>query len=69
MGKYEKRVMLRAILVGIGGIITSLIASTAGSDLTLNEVFIAIGSGWTLGMGLATTEYFSKTFNAHVGKK
>ena len=67
MTSAEKRVFLRAGIVFTGGVLTSLIASTAGSDLTLNEIFVAIGSGFGLASVTGGAEVFSKTVNPNVG--
>ena len=62
-----KRAIIRGCLAGVGALITSLITSTVGSDLQLNEVFVAIGAGYVVGQGLFAAEYFSETVNPTLG--
>jgi hypothetical protein len=65
----QARFALRCTLYGIGGLLTSLIASTAGSDLTLNEVFIALGSGFGAAMTYAGVGAAFPQVEPSIGKK
>lgn len=63
------RYILRCSLIAVAAIISSLVASTVGSGLTLNEVFVALGSGFTAGMSYAGIGAASKNVEPHVGNK
>lgn len=62
----QARFALRCTLVGLGAVISSLIASTAGSDLTLNECLIAVGSGFSGAMAYAGLGAFSKSVEPNI---
>lgn len=63
------RFALRAVLVGVGAFLSSLAASTAGSDLTQGEVWLALASGWAFGIGYAGLGVASKSVEPNVGNK
>ena len=49
----QSRFALRATLVGIGACLSSLAASTYGSDLNLGELILAFSSGFAASLAYA----------------
>lgn len=63
----ELRTLVRATLFASGAAVSSLIASSVGSDLTLNEGLLALGSfigGLTTWYGIGSV---SKNVEPHLG--
>jgi hypothetical protein len=63
------RFALRATLVGVGALLSSLAASTYGSDLQLGEVILALSSGFGAGLAYAGIGGVSKSVEPNVGNK
>ena len=49
----QSRFALRSLLVGVGACLSSLAASTYGSDLQLGEGILALSSGFAAGLAYA----------------
>lgn len=64
----EARFALRATLVGIGALLSSLAASTYGSDLELGELILALSSGFGGGLGYAGLGGLSKSVEPNIGR-
>ena len=65
----QARFALRASLVGIGALLSSLAASTYGSDLELGEVILAISSGFGAALAYAGLGGASKSVEPNIGHK
>jgi len=63
------RYALRAALVGIGSCLSSLAASTFGSDLQLGEVFLALATGFSASLAYAGLGAVSKSVEPNIGRK
>ena len=63
----EVRVLVRAVIAGVLALCASLTASISGSDLTGNEIVIAVISGVVAAATLAAAE-FGTPVNPTVGK-
>jgi hypothetical protein len=63
------RFALRASLVGVGALLSSLAASTYGSDLQLGEIILAVSSGFGAGLAYAGLGGASKAIEPNVGNK
>lgn len=63
------RFVLRTVLVGIGGLLSSLAQATYGSDLELGEVIFAVSSGFALSLAYAGLGGVSKSVEPNVGNK
>ncbi len=68
-GTPESRYALRCTLVGIGALLSSLAASTFGSDLQLGEVFLALASGFGAALGYAGLGAASPQVEPSIGNK
>lgn len=64
----QSRFALRATLVGVGSLFSSLAASTYGSDLQLGELFLAISSGFGGGLAYAGLGKVSAAVEPNIGK-
>lgn len=62
------RFALRCTLVGVGALLSSLAASTYGSDLQLGEVILALSSGFGAGLAYAGIGNVSKAVEPNIGK-
>jgi hypothetical protein len=65
----ESRFALRCTLVGTGALLSSLAASTYGSDLELGEVILALSSGFGAGLGYAGLGGALKSVEPNIGRK
>lgn len=65
----NSRFALRSILVGIGAFLSSLAASTYGSDLQLGEVIFGLSSGFAAALAYAGLGGASKSVEPNVGNK
>lgn len=65
----ESRYALRACLVGIGAMLSSLAASAYGSDLDTGEVILALSSGFGGGLAYAGLGGISKAVEPSIGRK
>ena len=63
------RVILRSTLVGVGLLLSSLVASTTGSDLTSGEILLGVSSGFSGALAYAGINYGSSSVNPAVGNK
>jgi hypothetical protein len=65
----QSRFALRCTLVGVGALLSSLAASTYGSNLQLGEVILALSSGFGAGLGYAGLGGISKAVEPNIGSK
>lgn len=65
----EARFALRATLVGVGALLSSLAASTYGSDLQLGEIILALSSGFGAALAYAGLGGVSKAVEPNIGNK
>lgn len=63
------RYVLRSVLVGVGALLSSLAASSMGSDLTTGEILLALSSGWAGGLGYAGLGAVLPAVEPNIGRK
>ncbi len=65
----QSRFALRCTLVGIGALLSSLAASTYGSDLQMGEAIFALSSGFAAALAYAGLGGASKSVEPSIGNK
>jgi len=65
----QARFALRSTLVGIGALLSSLAASTFGSNLELGEGILALSSGFAAGLAYAGIGGASNSVEPSIGNK
>lgn len=64
----QSRFALRACLVGVGALLSSLAQATYGSDLQLGEILFALSSGFAAGLAYAGLGHQVAAVEPSIGK-
>jgi hypothetical protein len=65
----QSRFALRCTLVGVGAMLSSLAASTYGSDVNLGEVILALSSGFGAALAYAGIGHQSKAVEPNINPR